>query len=198
MVIRANSASQPVAKGKLLLIFALLGLGGMWWSALNKKAPISAATHSTKPNQQVASITTGSTALAAISLPTRIEREALEPALRDPFMAYAPPAPPQPKAKPVIKAAPPPPVFNAAPAAVAAPSPPPLNLRFMGQMTAPNGDRLVYVASGESTVLLTQGQTLSNGYQVTSISERQVNFTYAPLGYTTQLSLPEAPRYEIR
>jgi hypothetical protein len=103
MMIRANSASQPVAKGKLLLIFALLGLGGMWWSALNKKAPISAATHSTKPNQQVASITTGITALAAISLPTRIEREALEPALRDPFMAYAPPAPRSPKPSPLSK-----------------------------------------------------------------------------------------------
>lgn len=196
MVIRANSASQPIAKGKLLLILVLLGLGGMWWSALNKKAP-AATPVSTKPNQQSASAATGSMALAVIALPTRIEREALEPALRDPFMAYAPPAPPQPKAKPIIKAAPPP-VFNAPPAAVAAPSPPPLNLRFMGQMTAPNGDRSVYVASGDSTVLLTQGQTLSNGYQVTSISERQVNFTYTPLGYTTQLSLPEAPRYEIR
>jgi hypothetical protein len=198
MVIRTNNSSAPKSKGKLLLILALLSLGGMWWSALSKKGPVAAAANATKTVHQGVSATTGDMALVVRALPTRIEREPFEPALRDPFTAYAPSAPLQPKAKPMIKAAPPPPILNALPSAVVAPSPPPLNLRFMGQMTAPNGDRLVYAASGENTVLLTQGQKLPNGYQVTSISERQVNFTYAPLGYTTQLSLPEAPRYEIR
>lgn len=192
---RARPAASPLSKGKLLLVLALLGLAAMWWSALGKKAPVTTA-NALKPAKQETSTDTNRSALPAAVLPTRIERDAMEPALRDPFVAYAPPAPAQPKIK--STPAPLPPVFNAPPAAVAAPSPPALNLRYVGQMTAPNGDRMIYVASGDSTVMLTQGQTLPNGYQVTSISDRQVNFTYAPLGYTTQLSLPEAPRYETR
>jgi hypothetical protein len=199
MALHANNNHKPLGFGKPLLILVLLGLGGMWWSAFNKKAAAASDTpaNAAKPlrrDQQAAELA-GSMVAADAALPTRIERETLEPAARDPFTAYALPASKQPTPQIVAQA---PVVTVPPPVAAAAPSPPPLNLRFLGQMIMPSGERMIYVAFGESELMLMQGQTLPNGYQVTSINARQVNLTYAPLAYTTQLSLPEAPRYEVR
>ncbi len=128
-------------------------------------------------------------------LPAQIERDKIEPAIRDPFSMVLPPLPPAPpKPKVVVQPPPaPPPVL-----AVAAPTPPPLNLRFVGRMTAPDGQLLIFATLAEVPITLFVGQSLSNGYKVDSISNQQVQLSYPPLGTTAQLQIPEPPRYEIR
>lgn len=121
-----------------------------------------------------------------LSLPVQLERRALEPASRDPFAALAPPASVVALKKPAPAAAPP------------APSPPPLNLRFTGKMTAPDGSQIIFVAFGETPMSLSLGQTLPNGYKVHAIHERAVELNYLPLNFTARLDLPDPPRYEIR
>lgn len=119
-------------------------------------------------------------------LPAELERPALEPANRDPFAALAPP-PPTVVIQKQVPVAPPP-----------APSPPPLNLRFTGRMTAPDGSQVIFVAFGDTPMSLSLGQTLPNGYRVHAIHERNVELHYQPLNFTARLDLPEPPRYEIR
>ncbi|EJL85520.1 hypothetical protein PMI15_01765 [Polaromonas sp. CF318] len=118
-------------------------------------------------------------------LPAVLERPALEAASRDPFALVAPPAPAVIAPKPV-QAAPPP------------PSPPPLNLRFTGRMTAPDGSQIVFVAVGDTTLSLSVGQTLPNGYRVNAIHDRAVELSYLPMNFNTRFDLPAPPTYEIR
>ncbi|WP_036838125.1 hypothetical protein [Polaromonas sp. CF318] len=109
----------------------------------------------------------------------------MEAASRDPFALVAPPAPAVIAPKPV-QAAPPP------------PSPPPLNLRFTGRMTAPDGSQIVFVAVGDTTLSLSVGQTLPNGYRVNAIHDRAVELSYLPMNFNTRFDLPAPPTYEIR
>lgn len=119
-------------------------------------------------------------------LPVALERPTLEAAVRDPFAMVAPPAPVVVPQKPVQVVAPPP------------PSPPPLNLRFTGRMTAPDGSQVIFVALGETAMSLSVGQTLPNGYKVDAINERTVELSYLPMNFTTRFDLPAPPRYQIR
>jgi len=118
-------------------------------------------------------------------LPSILERPALEAASRDPFAPVAPPAPVVVASKPVQVAPPP-------------PSPPPLNLRFTGRMTAPDGSQIVFVAVGDTTLTLSVGQTLPNGYTVNAIHDRAVELSYLPMNFNTRFDLPAPPTYEIR
>lgn len=121
----------------------------------------------------------------SMSLPAILERPALDAASRDPFAIVAAPAPVITTPKPV-QAAPPP------------PSPPPLNLQFTGRMTAPDGSQVIFVALGDTTLSLSVGQTLPNGYRVNAIHERSVELSYLPMNFHTRLDLPAPPTYEIR
>lgn len=118
-------------------------------------------------------------------LPSILERPALEAASRDPFAPVAPPAPVVVAPKPVQVAPPP-------------PSPPPLNLQYAGRMTAPDGSQIVFVAVGDTTVSLSVGQTLPNGYRVNAIHDRAVELSYLPMNFNTRFDLPAPPTYEIR
>jgi hypothetical protein len=118
-------------------------------------------------------------------LPADIERPALELASRDPFAMVTAPAPVITTPKPVQVAPPP-------------PSPPPLNLQFTGRMTGPDGKQVIFVALGDTTLSLSVGQTLPNGYRVNAIHERSVELSYLPLNFNTRLDLPAPPTYEIR
>jgi hypothetical protein len=114
-----------------------------------------------------------------------LERPILEAASRDPFAIVAAPVPVIAAPK-LVQAAPPP------------PSPPPLNLQFTGRMTAPDGSQVIFVALGDTTLSLSVGQTLPNGYRVNAIHERSVEFSYVPMNFNTRLDLPAPPTYEIR
>lgn len=121
------------------------------------------------------------------TLPAELSRPNLEPAIRDPFVAAAPPAPEaSPPPPPVVQAPPPP------------PAPPPLNLRFAGRMTAPDGSMIVLAAYGETTLALSAGLLLPNGYRVDAIETDKVRLTYPSMDALATLEIPSPPRYEIR
>lgn len=183
---------------KLWIGVLTLSLAWMWWSALGKKSVQTGTPSTLQKTSDVAAKTL--ITQEATTLPAKIERESLEASSRDPFSTVLLPAPKlaEPKkapSQPIALASIPQP---SPPQAVAAPSPPPLNLRFLGQATAPDGERMIYAALGDTPVLLTKGVSLSNGYQVTSIEPKLVNLLYTPLNFSAQLALPEPPRYEIR
>lgn len=121
----------------------------------------------------------------ASPLPAILERSVLQTASRDPFAAVAPPAPVITAAKPVQTAPP-------------QPSPPPLNLQFSGRMTSPDGSQMIFVSTGDSSLSLSVGQTLPNGYTVSAIHDRAVELSYQPMNFNTRLELPAPPTYEIR
>jgi len=125
-------------------------------------------------------------------LPEQLKRPALESARNDPFVLPVPPPPV------VAKLAPPPPLQIVPPAPPPEPVAPPVNLRYTGRLTAPDGSQVVYVAYGETSLAITVGQSLPNGYRVNAITSRAVELSYPSLNITAQLELPEPPKYEIR
>lgn len=126
-------------------------------------------------------------------LPSQLDRPMLELTDKDPFVPEVP--------KPVaIKPPPAPPIMPAQVAAVAPtqPEPPPLNMVYAGRMTTPEGKEVVYMAMGDASVAIEKGMELPNGYRVTSITERQVEFFYPPLNRTQRIDLPTPNKYETR
>lgn len=117
------------------------------------------------------------------------QRPSLEPAARDPF------APETPKPPPAPKLPPPPPVVVQPPPA---PQPPPLGLSFAGRMRNPQGQEIVYVLLGDTSIELHPGLMLANGYRVDAITERAIEFSYPPLNHSTRLDLPPAQKYQTR
>ena len=78
---------------------------------------------------------------------------------------------------------PPPPLSVPAPA----PTAPPLPFRFLGQMI--EGDKtVVFLASGNRTLLVRAGDTLDGTYQVESVGPTAVAFLYRPLNERQLLS----------
>ncbi len=125
---------------------------------------------------------------ARTALPQTLSRPTLEAASRDPFVATLASPAPLPVAKPVapVIATPPP------------PTPPPLNLRYAGRMTGPDGSTQVFVLFGETGLTVSVGQTLPNGYRVETITARAIELSYPPLNSTARLDLPAPPQHEIR
>lgn len=128
-------------------------------------------------------------------LPARIEPLQVEPAKRDFFVPFAPPAAPGVSA-PVLVA--PPPVI-----AVAAlpPSPPPppippaaptIAYRYLGSMTTPDGERIVLLARGETPVPVVAGTRLDEGYVVEAVSDEAVRLVYPALGSIVLVQIPQA------
>jgi hypothetical protein len=103
-------------------------------------------------------------------LPPSLERQALEPAQRDPFGAVAQAAQPPAAPKPFMLVGPeqPPPP----------PPPPPLNYRFLGQMQTPEGQRLVYLSKGQDVTPVEVGTRLDEGYVVEAVSAEAVSLRH--------------------
>ena len=122
-------------------------------------------------------------------LPETLRRVPLSAALDDPFISFAsvpvavvktieiPPPPP-----------PPPPVVSV----------PPLNLLFIGRVTQPSGKELVYLAHGDNTLLVTEGQRLPNGYKVDAVTQTSVRFSHPQLENPVLMELPAPPTIQIR
>lgn len=117
------------------------------------------------------------------------QRPSLEPASRDPF------APETPKAPPAPKLPPPPPVVVQPPPA---PLPPPLGLSFAGRLRNPQGQEVVYVLLGDTSIELHPGLMLANGYRVDAITERAIELSYPPLNHSTRMDLPPVQKYQTR
>jgi hypothetical protein len=109
-------------------------------------------------------------------LPLRWDAPVLEAARRSPFGADA-------QAVPVAKAVEPSPpklvVAQPPPAAVVQPAAlqvaiAPFTYRYVGRVVDPQGQRVIYVARGDTVVTVEQGTSLSEGYTVESISESSI------------------------
>jgi hypothetical protein len=123
------------------------------------------------------------------ALPVRLEPVTLEPSRRDPFV---PVLPPQPKPAPVV--APPPPVqMTGPPPPPPLPSAPAVRARFLGRMVTPAGDPLVFLATGDKTVLAQVGDALEDGYVVDSVTDQAVVLRYPALDVKVTLPLPPLP-----
>lgn len=117
-------------------------------------------------------------------LPERLTERHLEPARADIFVRAlvqaAPPAAPAPE---------PPPLPVAEPAA------PPMNYRFLGRMTDPNGREQIYLVHEDRSVAVSPGDTLSDGYLVKSVSAQEIVLTHPPTATEVAISIP-APQGE--
>ncbi len=134
-------------------------------------------------------------------LPTDLERMLITTDFsvgkHNPFVAV----PPAPQIVKKVVAAPTPPPQQPQPSIQASAQPPmmpPLNLKFVGRVTEPNGNRVIFASLDENPVSLQVGQTLSNGFRVDAINDNAVELTYVSLGTTTRFDLPKPPIFDIR
>lgn len=140
----------------------------------------------------------GNKELSEMLLPNELERMLISTDFsvpkRNPFVAVTP-APPIVKKVTVVVEPPPPVSIQASPQP---PMMPALNLKFVGRVTEPNGNRMVFASLDENPVSLQIGQTLSNGFRVDAINDNAVELTYVSLGTTTRFDLPKPPIFDIR
>ncbi len=96
----------------------------------------------------------------------------------DPFagVAVTPPSPSPPAVSPALAAPPPP--------------PPTQDYRYLGRMTGPDGSQQIILGRGETSISITKGMMLDNGYVVESISRDAVMLTYPSLEIRTSISIP--------
>jgi len=118
-------------------------------------------------------------------LPSTLAALALEPAKRDLFAATVPiaaPASVPPVSAPVASLLTPP------------PQAPSIQLRFLGMMLNPDGQRLVYLARGDAAVLVGIGDRLDEGYVVESITADSVGLVYPQFNTRASIAIPPAPQ----
>lgn len=119
------------------------------------------------------------------TLPLALDALTLEPAKRDLFGTAAPIAEPA----PVAPAKPP-------PAAVVpnTPEASPVQLRYLGTMLDPNGKRLVYLARGDTAVLVGDGDRLDEGYVVESLKPDAIVLVMPALSTRVTIPIPPTPQ----
>ena len=67
-------------------------------------------------------------------------------------------------------------------------------MRFLGNMTDPSGKQLVYLARGDTAVLVGAGETLDEGYVVESLNADAVVLAYRPTNTRATIPIPPPPR----
>jgi hypothetical protein len=175
--------SRPYWTGVGLCILLALA-----WSVYRKPGAADAAGGRTLASGPGTTVAPGASVAPRTTLPQTLSRPLLEAASRDAFAAWPAPVAAQVMLPPVAPAPPPPPP----------PAPPPLNLRYAGRMTGPDGATQVFVLSGETSLTATIGQMLPNGYRVEAITARAIELSHPSLNSTARLDLPEPPQHEIR
>jgi hypothetical protein len=115
------------------------------------------------------------------------QRVSLDKPRADPFTAVAV-AVPAPKKEPApVQAVTPPPV-----AAVPVNTPPALTYRYLGQMTDPAGNQLVYLSKPGRDLRVTVGATLDEGYVVEAIAEDGVRLHHPATDTRAVVAIPRA------
>ena len=56
-----------------------------------------------------------------------------------------------------------------------------MSLRFLGSMVTPAGERLVYLARGDTAVPVVVGDRLEEGYVVSALTAEAVTLVYPPM-----------------
>ena len=97
----------------------------------------------------------------------------------DPFVGVvaAPPPTPAPIVQPVVVAA-------------AAAAPPPQEYRFLGRVIGPDGVEQVLLSRGDTSVSISNGTVLDNGYVVESIAADAIALKFPPLNARAVISIP--------
>lgn len=155
---------------RIVVFLAILAAVGAW-VALDRRPEVTA------PRAAADAASTDSTRNAAEFRAGLPERAPLARAGKDPFSSrsWAPPAP-----KPA-----------AAPVAAPAPVAPPLPYRYVGELVLPAGTQ-VFLARGDDTFRVSEGQTLDGEYRVESLKPGEMVFVHLATGQqqTMRFSLP--------
>lgn len=170
----------------LLVASVLASMVALWWPSGTTQTVeriAQASSTSVGPDTELAGSSTAvATAQVPTALPATLEAANLDKATFDPFVGVQPPPPPPPK--PFVG-----PIYVApAPAPVA----PPFTYRYLGQITAPDGARLVYLTKADKDYPVSVGTTLDEGYVVESITAEGVQLRYPPLDSRVAVHIPPA------
>jgi hypothetical protein len=156
---------------RIAVFLAVLAAAGVW-VAMDDGAerPASRAVPETSRGAPAAS------ADVRVELPSRAP---LQRGGKDPFSAQSWVPAPRPSAS------------AAAPAAAPPPSAPPLPYRYVGELVLPTGTQ-VFLARGDDTFRVSEGQTLDGEYRVESLKPGEMVFVHLPSGQqqTMKFSLP--------
>ena len=184
--------TSPNISWRLVGAFAVTASGAVWLaSGWRTSAPVEhghpETVQSLEPN--ATQVTTQEPLLA-----TGV-RAAWGPAQRNPFLAAAVlPASVLPTSKPKMPER----LVEAPPVQIQVPTAPPLNLVYLGRMTAPDGRQILFAKSEQTETELSVGKLLPNGYQVRVIRDSFVELEHLATHTLARLELPAAPRYETR
>lgn len=156
-------------------LLATLGLSA--WALVSQGEGTAVNVVEASPRPALSDASDHAVTSAVAPLPRRPE---LGQALRDPFArVIEQPAAPVPEPQPAVEVAAEPP-----------PSPPAMSYRFLGRMTTPEGQMLVYLSKGAAAVSVSVGSELEDGYVVKAIREDSIDIAYPPTGAVLALQIP--------
>lgn len=166
----ADSISRPGVSGSATAPAARPG--AVLHTGLSLAIPYGATLHSTQAHQP---------------LPPELAAPSLAPASFDPFVG-APSTPLRPASglKPAATVALPIPAVM--PVAPPTPQPPVVQHRYFGQLRAPTGELIAFLARGDQMLAIAPGQMLEGGYVVEAIEPDAVRLHYPPMDHRVSLA----------
>jgi hypothetical protein len=176
-----------MTKKRLLLVGGVVGLAGLWINAAFRTHQPSMKDSAPSPQRSSPSEILAPNSVVRADSDGVPVRSNFEPPKTDPFAVI-----PLPPVKVSLVAAPTPPVQPPAPQA------PPVNLRIVGRASSEGSLLAVYAMDGTRFATLTAGSTLSTGHQVREVTNSSVELTHPLLEQPISISLPPAPKQEIR
>ncbi|MFT7775428.1 hypothetical protein [Roseateles sp.] len=141
-------------------------------------------TRSATVAKSAASRSTAKTALAIGQAPDTLVRQVLSSAVRDPFRTFQPPAA-------SFAAMPAPPLVPAA-AAAASVVVPAMTYRYLGQLTDPDGKRLILITKGDREVTVSRGSPLDDGFSVADIQKSHITIVHLATSTPFEIRIPES------
>jgi len=114
--------------------------------------------------------------------PDTVPRQTLSAAVRDPFAVNTPSPPPAPMA---VSSTPAPAPAEAPPAV------PPMSYRYLGQVTDPDGKRLILLAKGAKEAAVSTGALLEDGFRVQGIQAKAISIVHTATNTAFEISIPD-------
>lgn len=171
---------RPWLRWLLVTCVLASGLSLMW-----PDERISRTVDAADPRRVVAPLgdarASGSTTAMNEPIPQRLPVALLGKPIADPFADVQLPA--SPALKPFVGPAHEPPATP--------PARPPANYRYLGQLTTPEGNTLVYLARAERDIAVEVGTRLDDGYVVEAITSGAVQLHFAAIDARVTIPIPE-------
>jgi len=127
---------------------------------------------------------TTTTAVALEQWSDPLARQVLSSAVRDPFRTTPLPAVSVGAATAPSLA---PQALTAAPVVV-----PTMNYRYLGQLTDPDGKRLVLIAKGDKEVAASRGSSLDDGFSVADVQADRITIVHLATNTTFEIRIPDS------